>query len=322
MARGIMVWSERPSLANELLSKARQLADEAGAEVRVCAFGETDAAVRDGFAAHGADVVCAIEGDSADAASCAQALSEAISRFDAGLVLIGATKMGMEVAPRVAERTGASYAAWAVELEYESAGGSTVASCMLYAGAGLATYRFTRSVGVVTAAAGAFEASAVGGRTARVETLKPSPATVRLAVLGYRPKAKGSARLEDARAVVDVGRGVKEEADLDMVRGLAGLLDAQLACSRPVSSDRDWLPEWLGLSGAKVGPELCLTVGISGAVQHVVGIRDSRVVAAVNNDEDAAIFMQADIGVVADLYDFLPALAARLQARGARPTWA
>ena len=68
-----------------------------------------------------------------------------------------------------------------------------------------------------------------------------------------------------------------------------------------MSSDRDWFPEWLGLSGRKIKPELCLTIGVSGAVQHVVGIRDSRVIAAVNNDENAAIFTQADIGVVADL---------------------
>ena len=91
--------------------------------------------------------------------------------------------------------------------------------------------------------------------------------------------------------------------------------------SRPVSSDRDWLPEWLGLSGAKIKPELCLTLGISGAIQHIVGIRDSRVIAAVNNDEDAAIFTQADIGIVADLYEFLPALMERFKARGIRPAW-
>jgi electron transfer flavoprotein alpha subunit len=81
------------------------------------------------------------------------------------------------------------------------------------------------------------------------------------------------------------------------------------------------LPEWLGLSGAKVKPELCLTIGVSGAIQHVVGIRDSRVIAAVNNDENAAIFTQADLGVVADLNEFVPVLIERLQARRMRPAW-
>ena len=127
--------------------------------------------------------------------------------------------------------------------------------------------------------------------------------------------------MEQAKAVVDVGRGVKQIESLEMARLLATLLDAQLGCSRPVSSDRDWLPDWLGLSGAKVKPELCLTLGISGAVQHVVGIRNSRVIAAVNNDENAAIFTQADFGVVADLDEFVPVLIERLRQRGARPAW-
>jgi electron transfer flavoprotein alpha subunit len=320
MARRILVWSERPALANELLGKARQLADDAGGEVCICAV-EADATEPGVLASHGADIVYVSDASPVGAARCAEALSAAIARFEPSLVLIGATKMGMDVAPRVAERTGASYAAWAVELEIESASGSTTATCMLYAGAGLAEYTFTRSVAVVTAAAGAFEAYQREDRTARVETLELPAETPRVTVIGDRPKAVGSARLEEAKSVVDIGRGVKELADLEMVRSLAGLLGGQLACSRPVSSDRDWLPEWLGLSGVKVKPELCLTVGVSGAIQHVIGIRDSRVVAAVNNDEDAAIFTQADIGVVADLYEFLPVLIDRLRVRNARPTW-
>jgi electron transfer flavoprotein alpha subunit len=118
-----------------------------------------------------------------------------------------------------------------------------------------------------------------------------------------------------------VGRGVKKIEDLEMLNVLANLLGGQLSCSRPVSSDRDWFPEWLGLSGAKVKPELCLTIGVSGAIQHVVGIRDSRVIACVNNDENAAIFAQADLGVVADLDEFLPVLVQRLQERDAHPVW-
>jgi electron transfer flavoprotein alpha subunit len=131
----------------------------------------------------------------------------------------------------------------------------------------------------------------------------------------------GAARLEEAKTVVDVGQGVKAKEDLALIETMAALLDGQLACSRPVASDRDWFPEWLGLSGKKVAPELCLTVGVSGAIQHIVGIRDAHRIVAVNNDEGAGIFSQADYGIVADLYEFLPALQARLKARGARPAW-
>jgi electron transfer flavoprotein alpha subunit len=227
----------------------------------------------------------------------------------------------MEVAPRLAERCEASYAAWAVEIEIDDAKASLTAGCMLYAGAALVSYEFTRPLTVLTVAPGTFEPHRRLGRTARVETLVLASESPRLTTIGERSKSAGGARLEGAKAIVDVGRGVKSLEDLDMIRSLASLLDAQVSCSRPVSSDRDWLPEWLGLSGAKVKPELCLTIGISGAIQHVVGIRDSRVIASVNNDENAAIFTQADIGVVADLNEFLPVLIARLQARSARPAW-
>jgi electron transfer flavoprotein alpha subunit len=145
--------------------------------------------------------------------------------------------------------------------------------------------------------------------------------TTRLSVIGEHAKPPSGARLQEAKAVVDIGQGMKEPEDFEMARSLADLLDGQLSCSRPVAIGRDWLPDWLGLSGAKVKPELCLTIGISGAIQHVVGIRESRVIAAVNNDETAAIFTQADIGVVADLHEFLPVLIERLRARGARPAW-
>jgi electron transfer flavoprotein alpha subunit len=97
---------------------------------------------------------------------------------------------------------------------------------------------------------------------------------------------------------------------------LADLFEGQLACSRPIASDRNWFPEWLGLSGAKIKPEICLTVGVSGAIQHIIGIRDSKLIVSINNDENAAIFSQSDYGVVADLYEILPVLTERLKARG------
>jgi electron transfer flavoprotein alpha subunit len=321
MASGILVWSERPDLAAELLGKARRLADAAGGEVSICTIDAAGPAETAAFAAQGADAVYATDASPSDAARYADLVTEASRRAEPRVVLIGATKTGLEVAPRVAERTGAAYAPWIVELEIEQAGGGVAATCMVYAGAGLADYRYASSVTVASAAPGVFEAQDLQGRAARLEPLALSVATTRVAVLGDRPKTTGGERIEEARAVVDIGRGVKERADLEMIQTLAGLLNGQVACSRPVSSDRDWLPEWLGLSGAKIKPELCLTVGISGAVQHVIGIRDSRVVAAVNNDEDAAIFTQADIGVVADLYEFLPILIDRLRERGVRPTW-
>jgi electron transfer flavoprotein alpha subunit len=319
-AAGILVWSERPALAGELLGQARRLADSAGGEAGVCT-GEASTGEVEAYAAHGADVVYLTGPGQRDAAGWAGALSAVIAGAQPRLVLIGGTKTGMEVAPRVAERCQAAYAAWAVEVGIDQATGATTASCQLYGGTGLATCSFRSPMTVLTAAPGAFAAAEIGGRTARAERVLVADQAAELTVLGERAKPAAGGGLAEAKAVVDIGQGVQEIEDLQQARSLARLLDGQLSCSRPVASGRDWLPEWLGLSGARVKPELCLTVGISGAIQHVVGIRESRVIAAVNNDETAAIFTQADVGVLADLHEFLPVLIERLQARGAQPAW-
>lgn len=121
--------------------------------------------------------------------------------------------------------------------------------------------------------------------------------------------------MEDAQVVVDVGQGLRREEDLTMVRELADVLGGQVACTRPVSSERGWFPEWLGLSGRRVSPRLCITLGVSGAIQHFVGIRDSKVIVAVDSREDSAMLAQSDFGVLADLYEFVPALTQALKAR-------
>jgi len=318
MPAPIVVWSERPALRVELLGQARRLADKVGAEVHLCLETDEDVSPPESYGVHGADLV--YSADTTQQGPVAF-LAQVVAGSDPGLVLIGATKTGMEVAPRLAERCGAGYAAWAVGIEIDPANGGVSASCMLYAGSGIAEYRFSRPVTVLSVAQGTFQAWEEDGRVARLQPVVCQEEPHLLTVTGERPKSSSRGRLQEARSVVDVGRGVKSPQDLDLVRSLAELLDAQVGCSRPVSSDRDWFPEWLGLSGAKVKPELCVTIGVSGAVQHVVGIRDSRIIAAVNNDENAAIFAQADVGVVADLNEFLPVLMERLKSKGARPAW-
>lgn len=321
MPSSILVWSEQPRLRMELLAQARRLADSGG-EVHLCLESRAGAvAPPESWASYGADVVHLASRDLEEPQDIVALMAQVISSSQVALVLVGATKTGMEVAPRLAERCGASYAAWAVRIEIAAETGSSSASCMLYAGSGLAEYHFSRPLTVLSVAEGVFEACETDGRHARVEQIEVTGGPPSLTVTGERAKSSPGTRLQDANAVVDVGRGVKSLEDLVVVRTLGDLLDAQLGCSRPVSSDRDWFPEWLGLSGAKIKPEICLTLGVSGAVQHVVGIRDSRVIAAVNSDENAAIFTQADIGVVADLNEFSPVLIERLRSRDARPAW-
>jgi electron transfer flavoprotein alpha subunit len=120
--------------------------------------------------------------------------------------------------------------------------------------------------------------------------------------------------LSSAPIIVSVGRGIKEAENIAMAEELAKLLGGEIAASRPIC-DNGWLPleRQIGSSGQTVSPKLYLALGISGAIQHVVGMKGSRTVVAVNKDESAPIFEIADYGIVADLFDVVPALVEALK---------
>lgn len=320
----ILVSSDDATILKELAGKARQIATPLGWGVAVLPLSQALVLDAKELGLAGVDILYRLEGSmqpDGNPETSTSILAEVIRKVQPGLVLVGATKQGMEVAPRVAERLGIGYGAWAVEVEVDPAAFWVTAQCGLYTGQGLATYRFQTATTLLTVAQGVFKnQNSSGGEGEEVALTVPLVAS-RMRVVEYHPKGMGSSRIEEARAVVDVGQGVKKREDLALLKALADWLDGQLACSRPIASDRDWFPEWLGLSGKKISPELCLAVGISGAVQHIIGIRDSRVIVAVNNDENAGVFSQVDYGVVADLYAFLPIFLERLKSRNIRPAW-
>ncbi|AFZ70105.1 electron transfer flavoprotein, alpha subunit [Caldisphaera lagunensis DSM 15908] len=130
-----------------------------------------------------------------------------------------------------------------------------------------------------------------------------------------KEKVKGGVNLEAAEFIISVGRGFKSKEDLKLAFDLAELVGAQIGCSRPIAADLKWLTEdhWVGLSGKKVAPKVYLMFGISGAPQHLAGITDAKTVIAVNNDKTAPIFKNADYGIVADLYQFIPILTKKLK---------
>ena len=128
-------------------------------------------------------------------------------------------------------------------------------------------------------------------------------------------EAAGEVDLSAASLIVAIGRGIGKEENLPMVQELADTLGAQIGSSRPVV-DAGWLPpdHQIGSSGQTVAPQLYLALGISGAIQHVVGMKGARNVIVINKDPDAPIFEAADVGVVADLFDIVPALTEAVQA--------
>jgi electron transfer flavoprotein alpha subunit len=169
----------------------------------------------------------------------------------------------------------------------------------------------------VSVQAGAFRADAVEAGVAEVTVFSPA---IEAAQIRTRPseRFRGSAQtvdLSSAQMIVGVGRGIKDADKLPLIQELATVLGAEIGASRPIC-DNGWLPmeRQIGSSGQTVSPKLYLAVGISGAIQHLVGMKGSQCVVAINKDPGAPIFEAADYGIVGDLFEVVPALTEALKA--------
>ena len=148
----------------------------------------------------------------------------------------------------------------------------------------------------------------------------PEAASERTGEVRQRPEAKfreaqRAVDLSTAQRIVSVGRGIQEKENLGLIEDLAAALGAEIAASRPIC-DNGWLPmeRQVGSSGQTVAPRLYVAVGLSGAIQHLVGMKGAKTVVAINRDENAPIFEVADYGLCADLFEVLPELTAAIRA--------
>jgi electron transfer flavoprotein alpha subunit len=155
-----------------------------------------------------------------------------------------------------------------------------------------------------------------GDATAAIKPLEINMADV---VIRTQPEekfqeAKQAVDLSQAPLIVAVGRGIKSQENIAIVEELARAMGAELAASRPIC-DNEWLPmdRQIGSSGQTVAPKLYLAVGISGAIQHVVGMKNSQTIVAINKDAEAPIFDLADYGIVGDLFEIVPAITAEIK---------
>lgn len=139
----------------------------------------------------------------------------------------------------------------------------------------------------------------------------------RVSILSFEPKKTSGIDISEAEIVIGVGRGFKKQEDIKLAEELASLINAQVGASRPIAADYKWLPEdrWIGISGKIIRPKLYIAIGISGAPQHIGGILESRIIVAIDKDKNAPIFKYADYCVVADLYEFIPALIQAIKKR-------
>jgi electron transfer flavoprotein alpha subunit len=243
------------------------------------------------------------------------ALEQLIRRLDPAFVVFPHTYQVRDFAPRLATRFGQSMMADVIAFRVD--GGVPVFVRQLLQGKLNADYRHTGGGPCfISVQAGAFPADSLRAGETVVEVVRPElePARIRNRPGERFRQSEQVVDLASANVIVSVGRGIKERDNVPIVQELADALGAELAASRPIC-DNGWLPmtRQVGSSGQTVSPKLYIAVGISGAIQHLVGMKGSKSVIAINKDENAPIFEVADYGVVGDLFEVVPALTAAVR---------
>ena len=242
----------------------------------------------------------------------AEALKQLIASRQPKLVLLPHTYQVRDFVPKLAAATGRTVISDCIG--YKSEGGKLLFTRQMFQGKLAADVSFTCDPPwFVAFQNGAFRGDKVeaGAAPAPVETINVE---IDATKIRNRPQevfkeAKQAVDLTQAEIIVAVGRGIKEQKNIDLARQLADALGGELAASRPIC-DSGWLPmdRQIGSSGQTVAPKLYLALGISGAIQHIVGMKGARTIVAVNKDSEAPIFEIADYAVVGNLFDIVPPL--------------
>jgi electron transfer flavoprotein alpha subunit len=319
MANDVFVWveqfeNEAAGASWEAVGAARGLADERGGDVIVCLFGGqgVDALTQEAFA-YGADrALLAVDPTLADfrVEPYAALMAEAVQTYEPETVLIAATFRGRELGPALGVRLETGCIADCTELAFED--GELVATRPIYAGKLMSKCIIPeRRPRILTTRVRAFgKPEPDDGRNGEVMALEPTTAEdhAMTKVAGFK-ESEGGVSLADASIIVSGGRGVAGSEGYEPLQELVDVLSGALGASR-AAVDAGWIPyeHQVGQTGKTVSPDLYIACGISGAIQHLAGMRTSKVIVAINKDPEAPIFKVADYGVVGDLFDVVPAL--------------
>jgi len=297
---GIYIYSDKETLAAELISFAKQ----AGKIANVLAFDQISA---EAIAQYGADQVCLFQGDSPIVENYAKAIAGFLQNEQAELFVVGATARGRDLAARVAGYLDCGMVSDVSSIRYED--GKLTTERMLYGGA-VTQFETVEGLAVATVSSGKYEAVKAG--TSNIVPVSVQP-DMRVALIESACIVREGVDLSVAEKVVCIGLGMEKKEDMKIAQDLADVLGAEIGCTRAVCEQHHWLPNYIGISGVTVKPSLYISMGVSGQVQHVVGMRDSKIIVAINNNDKAPIFQAADYGIVGNLYEIVPLLTEELK---------
>ena len=304
----------------EALAAAQQIATQTQSTIAATVIGKGTRALADELAAYQLAQVLLIEHDLLEHYTpdgFTIALAQAIAKAKPDLVVLPHTYQVRDFAPKLAASLGKGMIGDCIGYRHEN--GRLVFVRQMFQGKTAADVTFSGPAPwFATFQAGAFR----GDQAARGVSAAPiasvavelKPEQIRTKPLELFREAKQAVDLTQAPILVAIGRGIKAPENIPMAQKLAQLLGGELAASRPIC-DEGWLPmdRQIGSSGQTVSPKLYLALGISGAIQHVVGMKGSRTIVAINKDANAPIFEVADYGIVADIFELIPALTEALE---------
>lgn len=304
-------------VAFEAAHAASKLAAELGGEAVALAIGKGAGAIAPSLGAYGTKKVYAVEDDRLahySTTAYSKIVAAAVGSIQADVVIMPASAMGKDLAPRVAVKLKAGLAADCIALKGE--GGSILATRPVYAGKGQIDVAIKSPKKVITIRPNVFSPTGSNGAEASVETLAADlqDSDFSSRVTGVSVAVAGRPDLTEANIIVSGGRGLGGPENFKMVEELADTLGAAVGASRAVV-DAGWRPhdDQVGQTGKTVSPSLYVAVAISGAIQHLAGMSSSKYIVAINKDKDAPIFQVADYGIVGDAFEIVPEFTIQLK---------
>jgi electron transfer flavoprotein alpha subunit len=297
----------------EIVTAARRLADQLGTTVDAIVLGNASVAGTPDLGRYGADrVLTATHADFGLYQPDGYTATIAAAAKDHGVILFPATATGRDLAPRVAARLGTGLASDVTGLRVEN--GKVIATRPVYAGKALQQVRLDGVHAIASLRPNTVQPTEAP-RAGTVEAVSVPAFSPRVRVTGIKAPASAALDVAEAPVVVSGGRGLKEPANFRLLEELAQALgNAAVGASRAVV-DAGWREHsaQVGQTGKTVSPSLYIAVGISGAIQHLAGMRTAKTIVAINRDKDAPIFKLADYGVVGDLFEILPRLTEEIR---------